>query len=153
MTSADVGQLARAVGVGLDDVVDAQWADNGPGWVALLLRDAELVLSLTPNARQFEDFPAVGVVGPHPPGADVAFEVRAFVADDGTLYEDPVTGSLNAALGQWLIPADHAPSSYLAAQGTRLGRRGRVHVDRRDDGVWVGGDTVVGIIGRVALGS
>lgn len=148
---ADVEEVAHAVGVDLDDVVDAQWADNGPGWVALLLRDADRVLSLTPDPTQFGRFPDIGVVGPHPPDSDVAFEVRAFIADDGAGYEDPVTGSLNAALAQWLIPAGYAPTSYLAAQGTRLGRRGRVHVTRRDDGVWVGGDTVLGITGHVDL--
>ena len=91
----------------------------------------------------------IGVAGPHPAGSAVAYEVRAFFGSGPT--EDPVTGSLNAALGQWLISTGRAPSSYVAAQGTRLGRRGRVHVDRVGDDVWVGGDTVLGVAGTVAL--
>jgi predicted PhzF superfamily epimerase YddE/YHI9 len=92
----------------------------------------------------------VGVVGPHPDGADAAFEVRAFVPETGA-GEDPVTGSLNAGLGMWLVEAGHAPPSYVAAQGTVLGRRGRVFVEHADGEVWVGGDTVVGVSGAVAL--
>ncbi len=88
--------------------MDAQWADNGPGWVALLLRDADCVLSLKPDPSRFGRFPDIGVVGPHPAGSEAAFEVRAFMAGDAG-SEDPVTGSLNAALAQWLIPAGYAP--------------------------------------------
>lgn len=147
----DVADVARAIGVDPAEVVDAQWADNGPGWVALLLRDAKRVLSLTPNPADFGRFADIGVVGPHRAGSPEAFEVRAFMAVDAG-SEDPVTGSLNAALAQWLIPAGYAPDSYVAAQGTRLGRRGRVHVHRDGDQIWVGGDTVVGITGHVKLG-
>lgn len=140
-------------GLGVDDVVDAAWVDNGPGWVALLLRDAATVLALEPDLRALAErdvSQAVGVVGPHPAGSDVAFEVRAFVPSMG-VGEDPVTGSLNAGLAQWLVPAGHAPSSYVAAQGTVLGRRGRIHVEHAGDTVHVGGDTVVGVSGTLAV--
>lgn len=146
--ASDLVRIAGAVGVYPEEVVDAQWCDNGPGWVALLLRDAERVLSLDPGPLGADAaFPDIGVVGPHPAGSEVDVEVRAFT--DST--EDPVTGSLNAALGQWLVPAGHLPGRYLAAQGTALGRRGRVHVSVEDAQVWVGGDTVVGVRGEVAL--
>jgi PhzF family phenazine biosynthesis protein len=144
----DLAEIMAFLGVGPDVVVDAQWADNGPGWVALLLAEAETVLALRPNAADAGRFTFVGVVGPHPPGSEVAFEVRAFMPLEGQ-GEDPVTGSLNAALGQWLIGTGRAPSSYVAAQGTALGRRGRVHVTTIDDEVWVGGDTVTGVTGMV----
>lgn len=151
--SADVARLADACGLDGDAVVDAQWCDNGPGWVALLLRDAETVLRVRPDGAALGAFRDVGLVGPHPAGSDVAFEVRAFVAEP-EVWEDPVTGSLNAGLAQWLIPAGYAPPRYVAAQGTALRRRGRVHVERTDDGVtWVGGDTVAGVRGEVALPS
>jgi predicted PhzF superfamily epimerase YddE/YHI9 len=88
-------------------------------------------------------------VGPHDPGAGADFEVRAFASETGR--EDPVTGSLNAGIAQWLIGSGRAEASYVAAQGTRLRRRGRVHVDRIDTDIWVGGDTVVGISGTVGL--
>jgi len=129
-----------------DDVIDAQWADNGPGWVALLLRDAQTVLDLEPDWAAIS---SVGVIGAYPPGSEIDFEVRAFTRLVGR--EDPVTGSLNAAIAQWLIPAGLAPERYVAAQGTVMQRRGRVHVQRDESGIWVGGDAVVGITGRVAL--
>jgi PhzF family phenazine biosynthesis protein len=149
--AADLAVITAALGTG--DVVDAAWVDNGPGWVALLLPDAASVLALRPDLRALaanEIGRAVGVVGPHPDGADAAFEVRAFVPETGA-GEDPVTGSLNAGLGMWLVEAGHAPPSYVAAQGTVLGRRGRVFVEHADGEVWVGGDTVVGVSGAVAL--
>jgi PhzF family phenazine biosynthesis protein len=146
----DLTEITAFLGIDQSRVVDAQWADNGPGWVALLLADAETVLSLEPNPAAAGRFDAVGVIGPHPAGSEVDFEVRAF-AELGGLREDPVTGSLNAALGQWLIGSGQAPDSYIAAQGTALGRRGRVYVSKIADDVWVGGDTVTGVTGRVQL--
>jgi len=150
VNAADLAVLVRALRLEPGDLVDARWADNGPGWVALLLRDADTVLRLEPDREAFGELDKVGVVGPYPPGSEVAFEVRAFVPRVG-LGEDPVTGSLNASVAQWLIPAGIAPARYTAAQGTRLGRRGRVHVEQRDGDIWVGGDTVVGVTGTVAL--
>ncbi|NMO89292.1 PhzF family phenazine biosynthesis protein [Actinomycetospora sp. TBRC 11914] len=150
---ADVSSLAAALGVPRVEVRDAAWVDNGPGWVALLLADAATVLGLEPDLRALAAngvSSAAGVVGPHPAGGDVAFEVRAFVPAMG-VGEDPVTGSLNAGLGRWLVDAGHAPTSYVAAQGTRLGRRGRVHVEHADGEVWVGGGTVPGVVGTLAL--
>lgn len=149
----DLAQIARALGIGVSDVVRAAWVDNGPGWVGVQLRDAEAVLALRIDAAQFGDL-KIGVIGPHSPadrqrlGADV--EVRAFVPSLG-VFEDPVTGSLNASLGQWLA-GGVLPSSYVAAQGTALGREGRAHVTKADDGeVWLAGDTRTTITGEVAL--
>ena len=82
-------------------------------------------------------------------GHDAAFEVRAFIGPGG--FEDPVTGSLNASLGQWLIAAGLAGSSYVAAQGTALQRAGRVHVRKEGETVWVGGDVVEVIRGELSL--
>jgi PhzF family phenazine biosynthesis protein len=144
----DLAEIMAFLGIGPDVVVDAQWADNGPGWVALLLADADTVLALHPKVDGSGRFSAVGVVGPHPPQSEVDFEVRAFTSLVASA-EDPVTGSLNAALGQWLIGTGRAPTSYVAAQGTALGRRGRVHITKVDDDVWVGGDTVTGVTGMV----
>ena len=150
VAAADLEVIVGALGLQIGDVIDATWADNGPGWVALLLADADMVLSLEPDRAAFGPFTTVGVVGPHPRGGPVDFEVRAFIPATG-IGEDPVTGSLNAAIGQWLIGSGRAPRSYVAAQGTRLHRHGRVHVEQVDGDVWVGGDTVLGITGRVAL--
>ncbi|HEX6760821.1 MAG TPA: PhzF family phenazine biosynthesis protein [Propionibacteriaceae bacterium] len=144
----DLTEIMAFLGIEPDVVVDAQWADNGPGWVALLLTDAETVLALKPKAVDSGRFSAVGVIGPYPLHSEVNFEVRAFVAAPG-LGEDPVTGSLNAALGQWLIGTQRAPSSYVAAQGTAIGRRGRIYVTQIGNDIWIGGDTVTGVTGMV----
>jgi PhzF family phenazine biosynthesis protein len=146
----DLSEIVAILGIDHDQVVDAQWADNGPGWVALLLSDAETVLALQPQPAAVGRFDSIGVIAPHPPHSEVDFEVRAFTLLDGQ-REDPVTGSLNAALGQWLMAIGRAPSCYLAAQGTALGRRGRVYVDKVGDDLWTGGHTVTGVTGTVQL--
>lgn len=143
-----LSRILAGLGLGADQVVAAEWVDNGPGWVGLLLRDAATVLGLDPKPLPYGDIAEVGVIAPQPESSETAFEVRAFVA--GPTGEDPVTGSLNASLAQWLIGSGRAPDRYLVAQGTRLGRRGRVHIEAIDGQIWVGGDTVVGISGTVA---
>jgi PhzF family phenazine biosynthesis protein len=143
-----VERIAGLLGIERSDIVDAQWADNGPGWVAVLLPSAEAVLALRPGFMDLD----LGVVGPHPPGAPEAFEVRAFFPKDGATTEDPVTGSLNASLAQWLLGSGRATAPYVASQGTALGRSGRVHVEQEPDGtIWVGGGTVTCIAGDVEL--
>ncbi|GLY51460.1 PhzF family phenazine biosynthesis protein [Lentzea sp. NBRC 102530] len=147
----DVDGLAAALAIRPDEIVQARWTDNGPGWVAVLLHSAEAVLAVRPDYTRFGEFTDIGVVGPHRDGGDAAFEVRAFVNEGGVFGEDPVTGSLNASIAQWLIPAEIAQQQYVAAQGTVLGRQGRIHLALTGGQVWVGGDTVVGITGTVAL--
>jgi len=141
-------EIATMLGLQRSEIVDAQWVDNGPGWVAVLLADADAVLALRPSFAALD----VGVAGPHPAGADAAFEVRAFFPKDGALVEDPVTGSLNASLAGWLLSSGRATAPYVARQGTALGRAGRVHVSRDDDGtIWVGGGTATCVSGQVEL--
>ncbi|HWJ67573.1 MAG TPA: PhzF family phenazine biosynthesis protein [Nocardioides sp.] len=144
-----VDRIVVALGITRDDVLDIAWADNGPGWVGVRMASAAEVLALTPD---YATLPVdVGVVGPWPEGSECAVEVRAFVPHAAGITEDPVTGSLNASLAQWLA-GTVLPSSYVAAQGTALGRRGRVHVRTDEHGtIWVGGDTLTTIHGTVAL--
>jgi PhzF family phenazine biosynthesis protein len=143
-----VERLARMLGVQRGAMTDTQWVDNGPGWVAVLLDDPDAVLALTPRFDQLD----VGVVAPYPAGCPEAFEVRAFIPQHGNMAEDPVTGSLNASLAQWLLATGRATAPYVARQGTALGRAGRVHVSQDADGaVWVGGGTVSCIRGEVDL--
>ena len=140
-------RVARALNITRDDIVDIAWADNGPGWVAVLLASAEAVLAIRPGAVDMD----IGVAGPYPDGSPEALEVRAF-SPQVTSVEDPVTGSLNASLGQWLLAAGRITAPYVASQGTVMGRRGRVHVSRDGDGqVWVGGGTVTCVSGTVEL--
>jgi PhzF family phenazine biosynthesis protein len=150
VSSSDLDRLTAALRIGPDDLVDARWTDNGPGWVTILLKSADAVLGLDPDRDAFTPFTSVGVVGPYPAGADAAFEVRAFIPEIGE-GEDPVTGSLNAGIAEWLIETGRAPDAYVASQGARLGRRGRVFVEKNHDGLWVGGDTVLGVRGTVSL--
>jgi PhzF family phenazine biosynthesis protein len=174
---ADLDQAVRALGIGRADVVAANWVDNGPGWLGVLLRDAETVRALEPDLAAMGEA-KVGVVGPtgDAPTAGTtsaddalgsadgatddadattvdpapAFEVRAFVPSLG-VGEDPVTGSLNAGLAQWLIGTGIAPQHYVAAQGTCLGRRGRVRIDADGEDVWVGGACTTVISGTVEI--
>lgn len=143
-----VARIVDVLGVDRADVVDVRWADNGPGWIAVLLADAEKVLAVRPG---FADDLYLGVAGPHPPGSPEALEVRAFFPVNGTTVEDPVTGSLNASLAQWLLTAGLLTAPYVAAQGTALGRAGRIHVSADGDRVWIGGDTVTCVSGTVHL--
>lgn len=144
-----MAELATVLDIPRADIRDAQWVDNGPGWVAVLLDSADRVLSLRRPVRT--DL-SVGAVGPYPEGSVEAFEVRAFFPKDGTTAEDPVTGSLNASLAQWLLRTGRATAPYVARQGTALGRAGRVHVTRDDDGtIRVGGGTVTCVTGQVDI--
>lgn len=149
VSADDVAELTRWLGVSAEDVLDAQWVDNGPGWVGVLVSDAATVLELRPDGPC--RLPAVGIIGRYPPGSECDVEVRALFAVGGGVIEDPVTGSLNASLAQWLIGSGRLPTSYVAAQGTVLGRRGRVHVQAEGDDIWVGGHVTPGISGTIAL--
>jgi PhzF family phenazine biosynthesis protein len=147
--------VVSILGIGRDDVVDAAWVDNGPGWVGVLLGDADAVLALAPDVapETGEDSIDIGVVGFHPEVSECLYEVRGFfTTDDSTLREDPVTGSLNASLAQWLVGSGRAIAPYVAAQGTALGRAGRIHIDVGEDGtVWVGGRAPVDVTGSVGM--
>ena len=151
LDEADVALIARGLGVARSDIVAHSWCDNGPNWRGVMLKSAEQVLALKPDGTVLAGLD-IGVVGPHPAGCDAAFEVRAFFPGNNGLCEDPVTGSLNAALAQWLIGAGLAPERYVAAQGTALAREGRVFIERDAHGtVWVGGTSVTCIDGTVRL--
>jgi PhzF family phenazine biosynthesis protein len=144
-----IAHMAELIGIDRSQVLDAEWADNGPGWAAVWLGSADEVLALRPGLIDMD----IGVVGPHPADSDVAIEVRAFFpAAGGVPLEDPVTGSLNAALAPWLIRTGRVASPYVARQGTALGREGRVYVSQDAHGtIWVGGGTITCIAGSVEL--
>ena len=144
-----VQRIAAAIGVERRDLLHHHWVDNGPGWCAVMLRSAAQVLDCRPRWDLLGDL-KLGLVGKHPPGHEAMFEVRAFVPSLG-VPEDPVTGSLNAGLAQWLIQAGLAPPRYVAAQGAALGRAGRIHVEQAGDAVWIGGDVAGCIEGTVTL--
>lgn len=151
--AATLAQVARALRVDAQAFVASAWVDNGPGWLAVMLDSREAVLALEPDFAAMKPL-EIGVVAPWPAegidGERCAFEVRAFVPSLG-VPEDPVTGSLNAGLAQWLIGSGRAPSSYVASQGTALGRAGRVHVQRDGDDIWIGGHCVRCIEGTLTL--
>lgn len=141
----------QQLGLTADDVVASSWIDNGPGWMGLLLESAEAVLDVPLPSELIPGFD-VGLIGPHADGSECAVEVRGLFADAaGQVREDPVTGSLNASAAQWLTELGRLATPYVAAQGTAIGRRGRIHVDQADGEIWVGGDTVVTITGTIAI--
>ena len=145
----DLARIAAGLGIPREALLDASWLVNGPDWIGVLLDSAEAVLSIRPDYVAMAGL-KVGVIGPHPAGSEAGFEVRTFVPGDAAA-EDPVTGSFNAGAAQWLIRSGRAPESYIAAQGTVLGRAGRVHVDAAGDEIWVGGTSVSCIEGFVLL--
>lgn len=147
--SSTLQQIARGLGIDEARIIASNWVDNGPGWVAIMLSSRDEVLSLR------ADYPALGglnlgVIGPWG-GADAEadVEVRAFMG--GEYAEDSVTGSLNASLAQWLIPAGILPARYRASQGTVIGRRGRVWIEREAETIWVGGQVQPVINGAVCI--
>jgi len=137
--------VISVLGIERDEVVASNWVDNGPGWAAVLLPDADRVLELTPDIGRSRSGGKldIGVVGLRPRGSETRCEVRAFFSDNrGGMIEDPVTGSLNASLAQWMLAEGRVEAPYVASQGTALGRSGRVHVSDREGRVWGGGRTV-----------
>lgn len=157
-TAEERDAVLGALGLAADDVLAMEWCDNGPGWIGVLLPSADAVLSLRPDAGRFGELGItdIGVVGRYDDArvAEVGalVEVRALMGGTAGLVEDPVTGSLNAALGQWLTADGTLPASYVASQGTLLGRTGRVAVERDGATVWVGGATRTTVVGEVDLG-
>ncbi len=135
-----LAEVARVLRIDRSAFVDAQWADNGPGWLVVLLDTAEAVVRLEP-ARDHSTRLDLGIVGPYPRGRQPAFEVRALFTDQhGAIREDPVTGSLNASVAQWLLASGRASAPYTASQGARVGCDGRVYISQdREGSVWVGG--------------
>jgi PhzF family phenazine biosynthesis protein len=169
-----LAQVAGALGLKATSILAAQCLDNGPLWLGLLLDSPETVLQLTPDHKALAKLGTkIGVAARYPhedtapliaranreakaftasaPEATPDFEVRAFASPIG-VDEDPVTGSLNASLAQWLIAEGHAPERYIASQGVCLGRAGQVHIERDAAGqVWVGGESVTCIDGSVTI--
>lgn len=178
LASAELQAACDALSLSPDDVLHAAWCDNGPGWIGLMLRDAQAVLSVKPPAsgrlklgligahrrmlagvlQAGTDDAVAGSTAPRNAGPDSAdFEVRAFFPRDGGMFEDPVTGSLNAAFASWLIPAGLAPPRYQVRQGTCLGRQGDVFVqaqasdDSSGTNYWIGGQVQLCIEGQIEL--
>lgn len=160
LPEADVALIARGLGVPRSDILHHAWCHNGPQWRGVMLASSEQVLALKPDSNILAGLDVgvvgprgkVGVLGARPEGDDCAFEIRAFFhVNEGGVKEDPVTGSLNAAVAQWLIGAGLAPAHYVAAQGTAMSRAGRVHVEQVGADIWIGGETVTCIEGMVTL--
>ena len=144
-----IERIAAGLGLARAEVLDAYWLVNGPRWIGVRLASAKQVLRVQADAAALAGL-EIGLVGPHPRGADADFEVRALLPGQA-VAEDPVTGSLNAGLAFWLIGNGVAPAHYVVAQGTALGRSGRVQIDLKDGTIWVGGRVVTAITGSVDL--
>lgn len=144
----DAAKVAAALGVDPAEMLAVEWVDNGPGWICALFESAERVLQLRPGALDFD----LGAAGFHPPGSEAAIELRAWAPVNGLAAEDPVTGSLNASVAQWLLGNGRLTAPYLARQGTAIDRAGRIEISQDDDGtIWVGGRAETLIDGSVEL--
>ncbi len=135
-------RVAAFLRIDRDRIVDIAWVDNGPGWIGVMLSSAEEVLALAP-LRSYPERIEVGVIGPHKSGGPVDYEIRTFFTNHTlTIIEDPITGSFNASVAEWLYGIGQIDRAYVAAQGIRLGRSGRVYVNRDAAGaIWIAGDT------------
>src|SRR5688572_5510733 len=147
--AATLASIARSLRIDGKAIRAAQWVANGPPWVAVMLGSREELLALRPDMTNL-DPQDIGAFAPMPKGSEALFEMRAFVGGGGP-FEDPVTGSLQAGLAMWLIGSGRAPERYIAIQGTALGRDGRVYVEKRGSDIWVGGDCVTLVEGKVEL--
>ncbi|HEY6145003.1 MAG TPA: PhzF family phenazine biosynthesis protein [Solirubrobacterales bacterium] len=146
-SAEDTAKVAAALDLDPGEMLAVEWVDNGPGWITVLLESAARVLELTPGALDFD----LGAAGFHPPGSEAAIELRAWAPVNGLAAEDPVTGSLNASVAQWLIGSGRLAAPYLAHQGTAIDRAGRIHISQDEDGtIWVGGATETVISGHLA---
>ena len=143
-----IREAAESLGISREAIIDAAWIDNGPGWMGILLASADEVLAIQPKPMKL----TLGVAGAHVAESRFAYEVRAFYSSNGITLEDPVTGSLNASLAQWLISSGRFNAPYLASQGTAIGYAGVVKVDVDDlDVVWIGGNVATCISGEVDI--
>jgi len=143
-----IREAAESLGISRKAIIDAAWIDNGPGWIGILLASADEVLAIQPKPMKL----TLGVAGAHVAESRFAYEVRAFYSSNGITLEDPVTGSLNASLAQWLISSGRFNAPYLASQGTAIGYAGVVKVDVDDlDVVWIGGNVATCISGEVDI--
>jgi PhzF family phenazine biosynthesis protein len=149
VTEEDLHRVAKALEIPRADILDSSWLVNGPRWLGVRLGSAEAVLALRPDPGKLDDL-EIGVVGPHAAGSESQFEVRAFFGGE-VVWEDPVTGSLNAGFAQWLTDTGIAPPDYLASQGQVLGRRGLIHINVEDGAIWVGGNVRNCIAGTVEI--
>lgn len=139
---AKIDEVCAVLGIDRSEIIDIEWSDNGPGWIGVLLTSAQAVLDLKP-AGKHETRIDIGVVGPYPEGHEFAYELRAFFTDQHyNMMEDPVTGSLNASIAQWMIASGRAQPPYFAQQGTRLGRAGRIAITEQDGDIWIGGKVI-----------
>lgn len=139
-------EISEVLNIQRSDIIDHQWLDNGPGWMGIMLENAEAVRAVKPKGSwqrrvDIGIVGKVGIIGAEQDAADTQWELRAIFSNHtGSLVEDPVTGSLNASTAQWLYASRRQIGPYIAAQGSCIGRAGRIHVRQDDDGtVWVGG--------------
>ena len=147
-----LARVVRGLDLAPDAIMGSNWVDNGSGWLAIMLRSREEVLAVRPNYSTLAGL-KVGVFAAFNPledGNSAQFEVRAFSVED-VGHEDPVTGSLNAGLAQWLIGSRIAPSNYVVSQGAVLGRMGRIHIEKNGFQIWVGGMVRTCVIGKLML--
>jgi len=144
--------ITSALGLSHERILRTVQLANGPVWQVLELASAADVLAADSSKIRYPEFVGIGLIGAHPPGSECQYEVRMLAPSSG-MSEDPITGSLNAAIAQWMYGSGHWHDPVTVAQGTCLGRQGRVFI-RRDDStgiVWIGGHTCILIEGTLTL--
>lgn len=150
MDPAHRDDIIRALDIPTDAIVHTAELRNGPTWQLFELKHAEHVLALDSSRVRWPTFKAIGLIAPHSPGSECDYEVRMLAPSSG-MSEDPITGSLNAAIAKWLLTNGRLQRPYLVAQGTTIGRTGRVAVKPDSDTAWIGGEVHILIEGCVQI--
>ncbi len=147
-----ISEVAGFLNIDRSKIVAAEWVDNGPGWLGILLSSADEVLALEP-VSSYPKRMDIGVIGPYPAGHELAFELRTFFSNHvGAIVEDPVTGSSQASAAEWMIRSGRGHPPYVTAQGTKLDRSGRAYIDVDGDSLWIGGRTDTLALGDAPFG-
>jgi PhzF family phenazine biosynthesis protein len=151
MDPAHRADIMQVLNIPADAVVNTAELCNGPTWQLFELKDAKQILALDSSRVRWPTFKSIGLIAPHPPGSECDYEVRMLAPSSG-MSEDPITGSLNAAIAKWLMHSGRLQKPYLVAQGTQIGRSGRVTVTPGDHKtVWIGGEVHILIEGSVQI--
>lgn len=153
LNGEDQQRIAETLNLDVSGIIATARLDNGPVWQAFQLASAAAVLNVDSGLVRWPHEKAIGLIGAYPEGAECAYEVRMLAPSSG-MSEDPITGSLNAALAHWLASRGKLADSIVVAQGTRINRNGRVYISRDTKDpkrVLVGGLTHILVKGTVQL--
>lgn len=144
-------RIREQLGLRSDEIIHELELNNGPAWQFFELQSASDVLKVDSSKVKWPEFKAIGLMGKRDGDGDADYEVRMLATSSG-MSEDPITGSLNAAIAKWLLSVDRLTEEFIVSQGTCIQREGRVSIRPDKHGtVWIGGDVHMIVEGKVKL--